>query len=66
MLIDLDVNLNIQEQFAQAFDQEILDEEVNLNSGFGKGRIQLYHFPASLELYHFQFQLNQELSISSK
>ncbi|MEM8890703.1 MAG: AraC family transcriptional regulator [Bacteroidota bacterium] len=66
MLIKLDVNLNIQEQFARAFQQDIHGNEVKLDSAFGKGRIQLHPFPASLELYHFQFQLAQSLSISSK
>lgn len=65
----ISIKLNIQKailpQFAKQLNISLVNQKITLKSDLGIGQIECFHFPSKLELYHFNFQLNAPVKMSS-
>ncbi len=66
----MNIEINIERDILSQFSRQLKVKEsldfLELDRGIGEGAIKLIRFPNSLEFYHFTFNLNKALELSSK
>lgn len=63
--LTLDVSKNILDQFAEQIEGVASHNSFKISKTIGEGEMDLVQFPNAIELYHFQFQLAQEVQTQS-
>lgn len=65
MKLQIKIEDDIYEQFSSQLNAREVDGTLCLNPIAGEGKIKYSSFPDSLKLYHFKFNLNQSIELSS-